>query len=77
MPTVLLHPPSHPPLRSLVNVQWVLTAAHCINPSLTPASYQAMVHGHSITSSTHECTERIAVANTICHPQAQWSLTEL
>ena len=59
---------------SLIESQWVLTAAHCVDTSRPASSYSVMLHGHDNTAPAsgptgqHRCTEVITAARTICHP---------
>ena len=55
---------------SLIAQQWILTAAHCVDPPTAPVStYSFTVHAHSATDdNSHGCTETIRAAKVVCHP---------
>jgi len=57
---------------TLVDEEWVLTAAHCVDTlSTTPANLAVMVHRHDLSLSLaadHACTEVIAVDLIEMHP---------
>ena len=54
---------------TLIALEWVLTAAHCIDNSYAPSRYAALVHGFDLTGSiTHQYTQWVSVEQTHCHP---------
>ena len=52
---------------SLIDPQWILTAAHCVDTEAAPSQYSAYLHGFHLGAYTHECSERLQAVQTVCH----------
>ena len=52
---------------SLIDPQWILTAAHCVDTSAAPSQYSAYLHGFNLGAYTHDCSERLQAIQIVCH----------
>ena len=55
----------------LLNADWAITAAHCIEEGSSALQYSVAVHRHDLSiaeSTDHHCSETVAAAQVIVHP---------
>lgn len=55
----------------LLNADWAITAAHCIEEGSSASQYSVAVHRHDLSiaeSTDHHCSETVAAAQVTVHP---------